>query len=233
VKCIIVGAPHSGKSTLLKYLTDRRNVKSICEVQSHKKYFVRGPGTDNIVGATVLFESRRHRTNSLQCDIIDTPGLQDSIGPSSYQTMAAKILEMLLNCDAIIHVIDAAKVGQFGAKEGLADIDHALYRLIHKGDWGFFRETHKKPGIQKKLKTLLDSTILEIFAGNPANENRSMCRHPEYLIIASKMDLPWAQIGRSEIEEAFEGVKIFSFSSQRHQSLNRVWHMILHSETAN
>ena len=218
MRCAIAGAPGGGKSTLFARLVAELGRRRGVLVRSNGSSGVRAGGAKTISTPGNMACARvavsRGLLGSKGCDwtIYDTPGLADDVQSSPAQRKAtAEVIRLLLLCDAIVHVIDASRVGQLGGERGLAGVDSALHELVHRADWNRLASSNGTGtgSALQKWKGLVRRAL-----GSNGGGRRSH-RPPNYIMVASKMDLPWAQVGRDELGKRFPDMEVVPLSAGR------------------
>ncbi|HEY8448920.1 MAG TPA: GTPase domain-containing protein [Bacillota bacterium] len=184
-ECMLVGRTNVGKTLLFLNFAESCGARQI-------ELRIRRPGVPGeeierlpIHAARMrLVGGRRHQTRWLQSidlalpkgkgrrrfRLTDAAGLTDSIHEADDVRMAvAQALRELRQADLVVHVLDAAAIGERGGAEALPDIDVQISRY-------------------------------------------APLRAP-YLIVANKMDLPWAVTGLAIIRRTFAHQRVVPVSA--------------------
>lgn len=218
MRCAIAGSPGGGKSTLFSRLVAELGRRRGVLVRSNGSSGVRGGGSKGIFTPGSIRCARvavsRGFMGSKGCDwtIYDAPGLADDVQSSPAERKAtAEVIRLLLVCDAIVHVIDASRVGQLGGERGLTEVDSALHDLVHRADWNRLASSNGNGtgGALQQWKGLFRRALA------PNGGARRSRRPPDYIMVASKMDLPWAQVGRDELGKRFPDMEVVPLSAGR------------------
>lgn len=225
---MIVGAPGVGKTTLFGRLTAELN---------------EGRGTHSVAGASPGLgpagpnggsSPSSYNGNGLphillgspgaSWAVYDTPGIPDQVPPSRrLRKAAAATLRLLMHSHAIIHVLDASRVGKHGAAEGLSDVDRALQRLIREADWEDLRGSIRREVDGSYRRFSLRQYLAQIL-GPRRDQGRKP--PPRYIVVANKMDLPWAQVGRMDIQTQFINTRVVPMSAGRGEGVKLTWRRV-------
>lgn len=119
----MVGRPGAGKTTLVGALLSFASRGSVAAAPAT------GAGAGEVAGwPGVRLALRRGRARG-EVLLVDTPGFSDAVDPdSSRRRWQAAAMEKLLAGVAVLHVVDAASLGQIGPG-GLAEVDRDLAAL--------------------------------------------------------------------------------------------------------
>ena len=129
---LMIGLVESLDERSLQVLSTRRAEPAVGEEFSFDEAISRltGPELNTTIGLSTVDVKVRVRKSALSCRIIDTTGLADSISPvRSIRLGMAETLKSVRDCEILLHVVDADRVGRQGLDNGLAEVDYELTQL--------------------------------------------------------------------------------------------------------
>gem|GEM_PF-6245390 len=210
-KCAIVGATGCGK-TLLFWRMCKMTKADPDAAQTHS----RSRSNSRMYSGHIRMPYKGGTgAGSDEWTLIDTPALHDSVQTPGIQAAGAATLRLLISCDAVIHVIDASRVGRLGGRAGLYRVDRAIHHLIMHADWPKLRRSQN--GVQRPNREHASwiDRFLPVLRRRTERVRNGKLNSPVYIVAANKMDLPWSRVGHANIQKACSGAVVLPLSARR------------------
>ncbi len=238
-KCVIVGGKKAGKTTLLMQIAAGVTGKSqltleVSPGRSHSRteslrvdwrQFDQEPAETREIHKIVLPLRAGHSSQQQMWALYDTPALNDSISTDYRARQAvADVFRLLFSCRAVLHVVDVSRVGQHRGSGGLSEADRGIYWLMsHKDKWSSLRKKIMQADSPKDEGRFAGYRAMFHLFGNNNNGNHNFgASNPSYCVVANKMNLPWARVGKQKLTEELSGTTVLTGPTRRQSTMRRI-----------
>lgn len=238
--CAMVGQKGVGKTSLFRQITASITAGSEVTVElspgrSYSRHrtlqlqrsLLKSESTSEVKRTVVSL------TDSQTWMFFDTPGLQKSVSMQPRTRDAiADTFRLLFSCNAVLHVVDASQIGKEGVSH-ICEVDRGLYWLLSQHDqWKrVFAELDIENYYEKSPKIGEYGSSVLNWLNNKRNGScaSNSCSTPSYRIVANKMDLPWARIGKEKLMSEFPEAAVLPLSAKSGGSIRQVREFLLSS----